>query len=520
MYRRLLLYFASLIVVLFTMTLMILSFAGFFSAADRNTQKLLQAYLDSTTAEVKQHYEAVSARGLALSQNLRAVIESHLQKNNLTIAQLNDNPQAIYTLQQATFTTLDNALKVSHCSGAFLLLDATVNTASNQAPYSRSGVYLKLENINVSNPVNNSVVLFRGIPIIAREQGVSLHSRWNLEYNTQNIPFYEEVMEAARKHPEHFYYWSEVLLLPETWDKVMVLCIPIVSTNGDLLGICGFEISALYFELSHPSTNTEFDHLCSILAPMQHNQIQISSGMTSKGNNNYIPLFTESVLNIKTGHYFNTYVQQQNAFVGLHKRESLNPTLAGVNPTQWVVLTIIPQRDYEQQAGIKQWKVIVYCILFFILALLVSALIGKRYVDPILAGLNQLKDSREKNWKTKIPEIDDLIEFLTTQDDQAKVLEKQSKTTLQEQSTLYQQFVQNIDSLSKAERAVFDLYMEGHTAKDIANILCLSINTIKTHNRRIYAKLNVTSRKELMVYIQLMEEAKQHAGTETDNNAP
>ncbi|HHT71892.1 MAG TPA: hypothetical protein GX016_10085, partial [Firmicutes bacterium] len=36
---------------------------------------------------------------------------------------------------------------------------------------------------------------------------------------------------------------------------------------------------------------------------------------------------------------------------------------------------------------------------------------------------------------------------------------------------------------------------------------CLSINTIKTHNRRIYMKLNVTSRKELMVYIQLMEEA-------------
>ena len=44
--------------------------------------------------------------------------------------------------------------------------------------------------------------------------------------------------------------------------------------------------------------------------------------------------------------------------------------------------------------------------------------------------------------------------------------------------------------------------------REIAEILCLSINTIKTHNRRIYMKLNVTSRKELMVYIQMMEEAK------------
>lgn len=77
----------------------------------------------------------------------------------------------------------------------------------------------------------------------------------------------------------------------------------------------------------------------------------------------------------------------------------------------------------------------------------------------------------------------------------------------QEQSSLFQDFVRNIDTLSMAERAVFDLYMEGHTAKEIADILCLSINTIKTHNRRIYMKLNVSSRKELMVYIQMMEEA-------------
>ncbi len=50
--------------------------------------------------------------------------------------------------------------------------------------------------------------------------------------------------------------------------------------------------------------------------------------------------------------------------------------------------------------------------------------------------------------------------------------------------------------------------MKGRTAKEIADILYLSINTIKTHNRRIYMKLNVTSRKELMVYIQMMEEAR------------
>jgi DNA-binding CsgD family transcriptional regulator len=66
--------------------------------------------------------------------------------------------------------------------------------------------------------------------------------------------------------------------------------------------------------------------------------------------------------------------------------------------------------------------------------------------------------------------------------------------------------VKNIKTLSPAERAVFNLYMEGYTAQEIAKILCLSINTIKTHNKRIYSKLNVTSRKELLVYVKMMQE--------------
>ena len=119
-----------------------------------------------------------------------------------------------------------------------------------------------------------------------------------------------------------------------------------------------------------------------------------------------------------------------------------------------------------------------------------------------------MKDIVEIRWhgrggqgaKTHIPEIDDLIEFLSTQDE--------APDPLPGQSALCQEFVKNIDTLSAAEQAVFDLYMRGHTAREIAEILCLSINTIKTHNRRIYMKLNVTSRKELMVYIQMMEEAK------------
>ena len=50
----------------------------------------------------------------------------------------------------------------------------------------------------------------------------------------------------------------------------------------------------------------------------------------------------------------------------------------------------------------------------------------------------------------------------------------------------------------------FNLYFEGYTAQEIASMLSVSINTIKTHNGHIFAKLNVSSRKELLTWVQLL----------------
>ena len=152
----------------------------------------------------------------------------------------------------------------------------------------------------------------------------------------------------------------------------------------------------------------------------------------------------------------------------------------------------------EKLAG-RNWSLMVGLGILLLCSMAVAAFISHRYVRPVMAAFRQIKAGGQ-GAKTHIPEIDDLIEFLSTQDE--------APDPLPGQSALYQEFVKNIDTLSAAERAVFDLYMRGHTAREIAEILCLSINTIKPHTRRIYMKLNVTSRKELMVYIQMMEEAK------------
>lgn len=56
------------------------------------------------------------------------------------------------------------------------------------------------------------------------------------------------------------------------------------------------------------------------------------------------------------------------------------------------------------------------------------------------------------------------------------------------------------DSLSGREREIFQLIAEGHSNKDIADLLSVSVNTVETHRAHIMEKLNVHSAVEIVLY--------------------
>lgn len=103
-------------------------------------------------------------------------------------------------------------------------------------------------------------------------------------------------------------------------------------------------------------------------------------------------------------------------------------------------------------------------------------------------------------------EINDLMEFLAQQEENEKNQPIQPSESGGDSAPMFEVFLQNIKTLSPAEKSVFDLYVKGFHAQEIARKLGLSINTIKTHNRHIFAKLDVSTRKELLVYLNMMKE--------------
>ena len=68
---------------------------------------------------------------------------------------------------------------------------------------------------------------------------------------------------------------------------------------------------------------------------------------------------------------------------------------------------------------------------------------------------------------------------------------------------MFHGFAERVKTLSLAERRILNYYIDGHDIAEIPDLAFISIHTVKKHNRSIYQKLEIASRDELMLYIEL-----------------
>ena len=68
---------------------------------------------------------------------------------------------------------------------------------------------------------------------------------------------------------------------------------------------------------------------------------------------------------------------------------------------------------------------------------------------------------------------------------------------------LFDEFARKVQTLSLAEKRILNYYIKGYEIAEIPELAYISIHTVKKHNHSIYQKLEVASRDELMLYIEL-----------------
>ena len=496
---RLQLHLISLIMLLLSFSVVLFVVLGLFSP-QQTAKEALELQMERTSQRLEAYFGGTAAEGLHFSRQIAAEIERTLREEEATFADVMDNQKLIAHLETNTYPYVYNALRIADCSGAFIIFDATVNTKHPNALNSRCGIYLKLANINTSKPVNPEVLLARGIHEIGHNNGHIFHNKWELEFDLSHLPFYPMVIENASKNLIDCYYYSRAVEFSGTWEKMILLFVPIIGENGTVYGVCGFEINNIFFKLAQAETGSSHSRLTGLVAQKEGNTISLESSLEFGTQKGYFAGLSDSSLVVtpKDGLYHYRYAgsggKKGMEFIGLHREISLSP-LSDRQKASWVAACLVPREDFDFIVYFSYFKLVMFCVFFFALALLATSYIRKRYNLPILQGLHAVKNGTQ--YRTNVSEIDDLLDFLANSDTPQDV-----------DITAFYEFKENTKKLTRAEFAVFNLYLEGHSAAEIADKLFVSINTIKSHNKSIYRKLKVSSRKELLVFAQMMKNAE------------
>lgn len=76
----------------------------------------------------------------------------------------------------------------------------------------------------------------------------------------------------------------------------------------------------------------------------------------------------------------------------------------------------------------------------------------------------------------------------------------------------YEAFEIGLKELTKNKKTIFNLYLQGKNAKEIADILNIRESTPPFHNHNIPEKPSVSSRKQMLRYATLLKQETQHEG--------
>jgi DNA-binding CsgD family transcriptional regulator len=505
--RRLFVFFLLFLVAVMSGLFLILFATGIFRAGLQESRIFLENELHHIAEDVEKDFGVASVQGIALSKRLAAQVESSLTENDLKPSDLQNASNRLESILNDCVDIMTTTLERNTVSAVFIMLNGTVNPSLDYAEHSRAGIYIKNMLPNAAYQSPSAIQYMRGPASIARERNMPLLPQWQMEFTVEKDDFFHHVMEVASSSTlplSRLYYWNPKAALQGDSHEAMLLVLPLIATDGAVMGVCGFEISDMLFKMQYTPDNTDMPRIFAMLAPMQEEMPDASRALLA-GSYTVTSAGIDGVLSVETDQNGLVHFTSPKGitYSGLYKTVNLYPKDAVHGDNAYMLSVVMPWQDLSDFLTAQNMQILILLFALLIMSATVALVLSRKYISPIVNAFGKIRSQTYSNYKkTHIQEIDDLISFLAQQDKLATPHTKNGQTSF----TLFETFVKNIETLSPAERLVFNLYMEGYNAKEIADKLCLSINTIKTHNKRIYMKLDVSSRNELLVYVKMMKE--------------
>lgn len=500
MRKKLLFYMCILVFLGISLLISILVGMGVFTQGRQGFEQNLNLQLKNSEKDVRELMDFQVGNAIKLSERLKSALENDALTYPYNIEELNNDADKIKKMQLSIYPLIENTLNITRVSGAFAVFDATVNKDAPDAAYSRNGVYLRVANISSGNSPENDIFLFRGNPEVALQNHIQLHNRWNMEFDTKQMEWYRP--QLASKNIGENYIWIDRHNVKGTWENGVFLSIPIKGNGGENYGLCGLEISNLLFSLRFPAVESKYGEITTAIAPVSENKILLSSGLVGQRGVAYLNGVDE--FDFEGGGGLYTYKTGNQKYIGMHRIVNGAKNETGKD---WAIIVFVSYNDYYKQLVKQRMKVIFAIAIFVPIILLVAFILSHHFVKPIVEGLEELKnENKEKSYRVSgISEIDALAEFLKLKNSENKGESKSETVLPPEIEELFDSFIDNSKKLTASEHNIMMYYANGYEIADVPDLACISLNTVRKHNRSIYEKLNVKSNDELRLYTDLLK---------------
>lgn len=514
-------------VLLLLMLLITLSLLGTFTGTRDRVVSLLQFQTSVFEQQIDTYFDNLAVMSVQLSETLTEQIDRYLTDNDVSFTELHDAEDHIEQLQEVLIEPLRYKLWAADCSGAFVMLDTQVNSTVENADVSRTGIYLQRNSLEA---VDTRVLLYRGLAHVGKAHDCMPHRKWRLEFRTDMFPSYDTMLEEASFPLRSSYRISDVVLLPGTDQHVCLMTIPLLSADGTFYGLCGFEISEGYFKQTF-AQQSELEHAIFCISKSK-NELDLGNDTLSAGVRNAYYLEPSGAFQSVSGKDgLTTYTSETDAYLGISKEIHLCP-----GDCTTYISVLIPKQDYDTMVFQDMVRGILLFSVFLVAALCLTFYFTKRYIQPIKQDLAQIQQKKYTDVDAHTTETGDLFAFLTEQDrihaetlTRAESEKEQALSAAEEMQDRYaevtktaerlaysrkdeidpyeyENFKAGLQTLTEKEREVFELYLSGKTAKEIAPLLHIQESTLKYHNHNLLGKLGVSSRKQMLRYAAVLQQ--------------
>ena len=504
-------FFAMIILTIAAMSYSILIASGFQRSGVSDKYLVFANELGYIASSLEKRLGSISSMALQMGARISKSAENFLNERYMTANDLRLRTDLLKDLLASQFDNIMFSLAQSRTTGAFMILNSTVSARMQDAVFSRAGLYILNWEPDLIVDDTQQFQLFRGPSRIAIERELVMENNWALEFNIDGANYFTAPQKYAVTHTNltrQICLWNPMEVINGSTYKAMLCSVPLADSQGNLLGVCGFDVSELYFKHTFGPTEKNFKNIFCALAPLEGNRMDLSRAMISwRHLVEDEPAETTTLISVKKEGEFNLYTSNIGTeYVGLHKSIKIQPVGLPFEIQEFALALLVPKKDFDEiYVGQRRAVVGIFAAISAV-GLLMSYFFNKIYVRPIIEAFGNMRGVEEENAPYSVDMAIDMNSMLELMDERAqgtpqKPRNEQAETTIVEDfsvSETEREFSERIKTLTSAERKVFDLYTQGYTASDISRELNISLNTVKTHNKNIMAKMQAASKRELI----------------------